>query len=115
MPLEECRERHTIDAALASPRASFGGIERYASFAEKAAVLTYTLAKSQACPDGNKRIALILLRAFLHINGSTLNAPDKEIADMIIAAATSDRTRRDAMIALLADWLGRSITPEANE
>jgi death-on-curing protein len=98
LALEDCPERGTIETALATPRISFQGTERYPTLAAKAAVLTYTLAKSQACPDGNKRIALILLRAFLYINAATLVAPDAAVAEVIVRAAESDRTERDAMI-----------------
>jgi prophage maintenance system killer protein len=98
--------------ALASPRTSFGGVERYPTLPSKAGVLVYTLSKSQACPDGNKRIALILLRAFLYINDATLLAPNYEIAEMILTAAESDRSDRDEMIDRLTDWLQRRITGE---
>jgi prophage maintenance system killer protein len=53
VPLEEC-ERGTIELALATPRAGYGPFRVYPDIASKAAVLTYTLAKSQACIDGNK-------------------------------------------------------------
>lgn len=111
-PLEDCPDRHTIESALASPRASFGGVEQYPTLAGKSAALTYSLAKSQACPDGNKRIALILLRAFLHVNGMTLNAPNEDIAGMILDAAASDRSEHHAMIQKLFDWLDTVIAPE---
>jgi len=63
-------ERGTIELALASPRAGFADKELYPDLRSKAAVLLYTLAKSQACPDGNKRIALVLVEAFLRLNGA---------------------------------------------
>jgi prophage maintenance system killer protein len=72
-------------------------------------VLLYTLAKSQACIDGNKRVALILLRAFLYINGARLNGDDDEIAARIIGAAESGRNSREDEIIELTDWLARVI------
>jgi prophage maintenance system killer protein len=94
---------------LASPRAGFGGVEIYTTFAAKAAVLLYGLSKSQACPKGNKRIALILLRAFLHINGSRLATPDQEIAERIVRAANSDPADREDVIKELTGWLESAI------
>jgi death-on-curing family protein len=79
------------------------------------AVLLYTLAKSQACIDGNKRITLILTRAFLHINGARLVAPDDEIANAIIRVAESDRRARNEEIILLTDWLREAIETTAEE
>jgi death on curing protein len=40
------------------PKASWGGVEFYPSFAMKAAVLLVRLTKNHALPDGNKRTAL---------------------------------------------------------
>jgi death-on-curing protein len=108
-PLEDCPDRGTIEQALAAPRAGFWGVEKYRTLPEKAAVLLYTLAKSQACPDGNKRIALILLRSFLYINGTMLQASTDELVDAIIGAAESDREERDRVIAELTDWLQQAI------
>jgi death-on-curing family protein len=103
-PLEDCPDRHTIEMALAAPRAGYLGYERYSTFQEKAAVLLYSLAKSQGCRDGNKRVALILVMAFLHINGARLETTDDELAAMIIDAAESERRERDDVIIRLVDW-----------
>jgi death-on-curing protein len=110
--LAQC-DRATIEAALGSPRAGFGGVEVYPDLPTKAAVLTYTLAKSQACIDGNKRIALILLNEFLSINGAALEMTDDAAVDMILEAAESDRADRDAKIAEMTQTLERSLVPLA--
>jgi prophage maintenance system killer protein len=73
-------------------------------------VLLYTLAKSQACEDANKRIALYLVNAFLALNGAKFGAPDSEIADRIEEAAESDRGDRDAVLARTIDWCQHAIT-----
>ena len=94
---------------MATPRAGFGDTELYSTLSAKSAVLLYSLAKSQACADGNKRVALILLRAFLYINGARLDAEDDEISEMILGTAASPREdREDAIIALNA-WLERAV------
>lgn len=90
-PLENCPDRGTIEQALATPRAQMFGTEFYPTLPHKAAVLLYTLAKSQACPDGNKRIALIVTASFLDINGAWLDADPDELFDAIIGAAESGR------------------------
>jgi death on curing protein len=70
----------------------------YPDLDAKAAVLTYSLAKSQACIDGNKRLALILLNEFLAVNGAELEMTDDEAADLILFAAESDPALRDQVI-----------------
>ncbi len=49
------------DSALASPQASFGGVESYPEFEQKAAVLLEHLVKNHPLPDGNKRTAYAAL------------------------------------------------------
>jgi prophage maintenance system killer protein len=78
VPLTYC-QRTILESAILSPRAEFSGQEIYESLASKAAVLLYSLSKSQACPDGNKRIALILTYAFLDLNGATLTATAEDV------------------------------------
>jgi death on curing protein len=94
-----------IELALAAPLAGVVDREFYPELPAKAAVLLYSLAKSQACPDGNKRIAVILTEAFLALNGAMLVAGQGELADEVIAAAESDRSDRDTILRELTDWL----------
>jgi prophage maintenance system killer protein len=65
----------------------------------------YALAKSQACVDGNKRVTLILLQAFLFINGATIRPAPGELADMILETASSAPERRSEVVSDLTDWL----------
>jgi death on curing protein len=114
-PLWECPDRPLIESALAAPRAGFGDFERYPTLPEKAAALAYHLAKSQACPKGNKRVALILLVAFLRINGHTLTAdvldPSDAAALMILGAAEAEPADRDRVVEGLSEWMRAHIEP----
>jgi prophage maintenance system killer protein len=113
-PLTDC-DQPVIEAALATPRAGTYETEFYPDLPAKSAVLLYTLAKSQACPDGNKRLALILVEAFLDGNDATLNAAPDELYERISEAAVSDREERDRILASLTDWLRSVIAPLAPE
>lgn len=94
---------------LAAPAASFEGLDTYADLPSKAAVLTYALSKRQACIDGNKRIALILLNEFLAINGTHLEMTNDVAATMILQAAESSREHRDRTILDLTQMLEGAI------
>ena len=95
-----------------APRASWGAFEKYPGLHEKAAALTYAFAKSQACIDGNKRVALIVLRAFLYINGTRLRTEPGELAETILSVAESDPTDRDEVTHRLAQWMRARIVEE---
>ncbi|MGC8472589.1 MAG: type II toxin-antitoxin system death-on-curing family toxin [Acidimicrobiales bacterium] len=53
------------DSALAVPQASFGGVEFYPAFEQKAAVLLQHLVKNHPLPDGNKRTAYASMWRFV--------------------------------------------------
>jgi death-on-curing protein len=73
--------------------------------ASKAAALLYALAKSQACTDGNKRLALICVIGFLRLNGMELAVSNTEIADEIERIGASDPEDREALVQELTEWV----------
>ena len=103
-PLEDC-ERHTIELALGKPRAGFEGHDLYPHLAAKTAALMYGLSKSQACGDGNKRVALLLTLAFVRNNGADLTLRQDEMADEILQVAATDPADHDAVVASLTEWV----------
>lgn len=111
--LDEC-DRGIIESALFAPRTSWEGKEKYPDLAAKAAALLYALAKIQACPEGNKRVALILVVEFLARNGATLEISSDELADMILATAETDPVDRDDVVAGLTQRL-RPLTEPLTE
>ncbi len=70
----------------------------------------YSLAKSQACIDGNKRIALLLTAAFVRMNGGRLGATHAEIVGVVLEAAESDSSRRDNVVGELTKWMRVHVT-----
>jgi death-on-curing protein len=111
VPLTAC-DLNTIELALGKPRSAFGGVDQYPSLADKAAALLYGFAKSQACVDGNKRVALILLVEFLRINGARIQTRPGELADMILAIGESDQATHDHVVLGLAEWMAKRIRRE---
>lgn len=108
--LRECN-RHTIDSALAAPRWAFAELDPYPTLPAKAAVLLYSLARSQACPDGNKRIALILLVEFLFMNGQAVGGDPAEPAERILWAAQTEASDRETVMQQLTNWFEQALEP----
>ncbi len=111
VPLEDC-ERSTIESALAAPRHTAGGLDLHETLPAKAAALTYALARSQACIDGNKRIALILLTVFARMNGHKLVATNAEAEEIIRRVAAADPSRRVHDQRMLTAWLDEHLERE---
>lgn len=110
-PLEDC-DRNTIELALGKPRSAFAGVELYPTLAAKSAALLYGFAKSQACRDGNKRVALLLVVAFVRANGATLDLRPLDLADMILSVAASDPDDHDIVIVSTEEWLAERLREE---
>lgn len=102
--LADC-DQGIIRSALDSPTAGFDGVEAYPELHTKAAVLLYALAKSQACIEGNKRLALIFTLGFLRLNRQELAVGNAEIADKIERVGASDPAERGRWVDELAEWI----------
>jgi death-on-curing protein len=91
------------ESALAAPAASFGGVDFYPEFADKAAVLCSRIVRNHPLPDGNKRTAFLALVEFVERNGRRWNASDgdpEESVAMIETAAAGTLSE-----AQLAAWI----------
>lgn len=92
-----------IEGALAAPDMSMFGEDLYAGLAAKAAVLFYRLVRAHGFSDGNKRVALVALLAYLERNGGRLRADEEELYALTMAAAT------DAPQEEIASWIKERI------
>jgi death-on-curing protein len=89
------------ESALHAPGASFEGVELYPDVLDKAAVLCVRLARNHPLPDGNERVAYLVLLEFLARNDIEWAPPsvDATVAtiEQVAAGTISERE--------LADWL----------
>lgn len=84
------RDGGLLESALARPKASVFGSDAYPSLELKAAALTHSLAKNHALIDGNKRLALMALIAFLGLNGRRLDFTNDQAHDFILDIASGE-------------------------
>ncbi|WP_394769270.1 type II toxin-antitoxin system death-on-curing family toxin [Lacisediminihabitans sp.] len=82
------RDQGLLESALARPRASALGTDAYETLAEKAAALTHSLARNHGLIDGNKRLTLAALIAFLGMNGTRLTWSNDEAYEFIVDVAS---------------------------
>ncbi len=84
------RDAGLLEAAAARPRTKVFGEDAYPTLEEKAAALAQSIARNHALADGNKRLTLGALIAFLGVNGRRLTLTNNEAYDLIIEIATSE-------------------------
>ena len=81
------RDEGLLDSALESAFSGFGDREFYPSKEEMGARLGYCLITNHAFVDGNKRIGLYVMLAFLEMNGIPLRCTDDEIVTIGLGLA----------------------------
>lgn len=81
------RDMGLLESAVAMPQAGFGGQYFHTDVFEMAAAVLFHLVKNHPCVDGNKRVSAMAAYAFLELNGKSLDAPEKEFGDTVLAVA----------------------------
>jgi death on curing protein len=76
-----------LESALARPQNA--ALYEGADIVRQAATLFWGIARGQAFRDGNKRTAVVLLRAFLNLNGYDLTLSDDERFELTLAIAAT--------------------------
>lgn len=104
------RDFGALEAAVAQPQMSFGGEDLYATPAEKAAALCFSMVQNHPFLDGNKRIGHAAMETFLVLNGLEIDAATDDQEAIILSLASGTLTR-----AALVEWLGSKLVPRTGE
>lgn len=95
--LDGLRDQAALEAALAAPLQSFGGIDLFPGEIEKIARPGYGLASNHAFIDGNKRIGAMSVQLLLKWNRYHLHLREEELSDMFIAIADGKAHEQDLL------------------
>ncbi len=94
------RDLGLLDSALGSVYQTFDGKELYPTKEEKGARLGYALISNHAFVDGNKRIGMYVMLAFLQVNGIHIHPTNEEVARVGLAVAAGEMDDQD-----LLEWV----------
>jgi len=81
------RDIGLLQAAAARPSVTAFGSDAYPELHTKAAALLHSLARDHALVDGNKRLALAAVIAFLGVNGEPLRVSEDGAYDLVMSVA----------------------------
>jgi len=95
------RDSGLLESALVRPQASHFGVDPYPTLEEKAAALLHSLVGNHALIDGNKRLGLAAMIAFLGMNGRRLTMTNAEAYDFVMAVATRELDEATAIAAIV--------------
>lgn len=98
------RDLGLLDSAAHRPKASAFGVDAYSDIHQQAAVLLESLVCNHALVDGNKRLGWLAVVVFYGLNDRTLEAPDDDAYDLVIAVA-SRQVNYPEVARQLARWV----------
>lgn len=93
------RDENALESALARPRHRWE-YEASVRVADLAASYAFGLIRNHPYVDGNKRVGLVIMVAFLDLNGIQLTATNAEALSAILAVADGTMTETE-----LAEWV----------
>jgi death-on-curing protein len=86
------------ESALAAPFAGIADQQFYEHPVQRAAVLASRIIRNHPLPDGNKRVALVLMTLYLREQGWRFTAAPEEIDQMFRAVASRKHTEDYFMV-----------------
>jgi len=102
----ELIDRGKLEAAIAAPKATFGGRLLNSTIEEQTAAYWHGICQAHAFLDGNKRLSLLCAYAFLRFNGLEMTLTDRQAGDLTIRIAKGKLSKAD-----VARQLARKIRP----
>lgn len=100
------RDAHVLESAIARPRQLFAYGDNPDLFS-LAAEYGFGLARNHAFVDGNKRVALLAVRAFLFINGFRVEPDQTQMVDTFERLAAGEIDQRQLVAWLKRNSVGR--------
>ena len=97
------RDLGLLDAAAHRPQVELYGEQAYPDLDTKAAVLLESVVRNHALVDGNKRLGWLATVVFYGLNEVTLEAPDDDAYELVMAVARSEPTV-EAVASALGSW-----------
>ena len=101
------RDMDLLKSALGMPLATYGGEFLHTDIYEMAAAYLFHLVKNHPFLDGNKRIGAVAALVFLALNGYDFDAPEEDLAEMVLSVARGELDKADVAV-FLRRWSKRS-------
>ena len=100
------RDLASLEASLARPMQTIGGVDAYPTVVAKAAALLHGLARTQPFFDGNKRTAWVCCTTYLELHEHVISptVTDQDVVDFVMEIAVGGMTV-DAIALQLIEWL----------
>lgn len=95
----------SLDHIINVPKVAFFGKELYPSIEEKASILFYVIIKNHFFTNGNKRMSIYCLMAFLRKNGKDLKVSQDNLSDKAIEIAKAESSNFNDIKVDIKNWI----------
>ena len=96
---------NVLESCVVTPFQRFSGKALYPTLVDKASILFYLMIKNHPFQNGNKRIAITTLLAFLFGNGKWLKADTQEFYNFTVWVAQSPAGVNDQVVAAIQKFI----------
>ena len=92
------RDLGLLQSALGTPSATFEGRFLHEDLHEMAAAHLFHIVRNHPFVDGNKRVGLMVLLAFLGLNSRRLDADAQEVEELVLGIAGGRVSKAEAAV-----------------
>ena len=101
---------NVLESCVVTPFQRFSGKALYPSLVAKASILFYLMIKNHPFQNGNKRIAITTVLAFLYGNGKWLEADTQELYNFTVWVAMSPAEFKEQVVAAIEKFIRNHLT-----
>lgn len=103
------RYPNVLESCILTPFQGFGGKSLYPSLVAKASILFYLMIKNHPFQNGNKRVAITTLLAFLLNNKKWLRADTQELYNFTVWVAQSPPQAKDQVVEATENFIKKHL------
>lgn len=96
---------NVLESCVLTPFQRFSGKSLYPRLFDKASILFYLMIKNHPFQNGNKRIAITTLLAFLYFNDKWLKVDTQELYNFTVWIAQSSPRFKDEVVAAIRKFI----------
>lgn len=109
IPDYSTRDNGLLESALGAPKQMFDGKFLYPSLQKQSVVLFYSLIKNHPFRNGNKRIAVMALLAFLSLNGKWVNIEPLDLYALACEVSESNSENRTQIFKIIEKTISENL------
>ncbi len=109
IPDYSTRDNSLLESALGAPSQTFDQKLLYPTLQKQVTILFYSLIKNHPFRNGNKRIAVMSLLAFLSVNAKWINIKPKKLYEIACMVSESLPSKRSEILDLLEKMITQDL------